>query len=574
MEKTFAVALTLMLVVGSAVSFLSRSASAAGEVTVYLEGLQASYGPESWKNDYYPSDPTDPDFIPDVGGLAYSTLTQQNDRSLGYRMTATIKLIKSDGSAVSSSYTVSSKIMVGESELEAFIEEGSSGRYLLHFDIDGARGSEEPALFYGTHTLVVDVSESLTPIYSYAVGHGEFPIKVNSATIGGIAALPFPESNLGKFYDVGPTDYVGLSYMQFHNDAPIAVRCNLGEPGASAEIRAFSATQTGVSGAVAYTTLEEKVVASGITDENGVFEATIPKAGGLLPEGRESDIIVIAAYLTGGTGSTTVGCGQIVIPISSHKTYLMSFEEMPWDEYVGDFSKYVVDQTTVNFKDEDAGAGGETGLAPGDLFIGLPGETVNATFIPRMPTTQVCTANYDNTPIKNSETSSYTLLAMFYDGSGNFYSMSRAVRGYTLNVNYPAKLAVNEKGEISVVITSRTTDFDENLPEPGLKMKIRVETENLPGDEQFAQTVEVDELGSVTLKIPFMANKTGTYPVSILSTSGDLVSTKQVSIKVLTLEEMNPKEEKWYHKMPGFEGLFVVAAVLLAAYGYKRKRKL
>ena len=553
----------------AALDNIPASENLGGDMKSSISSMYCVYGIESWKADAVSQILGD---LPDIPGAVNDILAAKDYKMcLGYWLNVTVVITKSDGTAIDGtrSYSVSGAMQNPSGDITAAVKNIDGKEFILTFDLDGERNTDNPIASIGTHTILVNITED-DPIYGdHLKGSDIFSVQIGGASFA--ASKPFivlPETAIRNYQDVSsglPSagDFMPVLSTPVGLEESTTIVFNAGAPNKTVTISRFiiKPIASGVPNIPGTMSIDAKVLSSGMTGSNG--RASLIVKGKDMIGNATSGIVILAGYVSSDLffENAPAAAYAFAMPVSDHKCKINEFKPnyAALDVYEG-----TTDVIVEDFDGESAGTAYVT--SPGDLFvISNLGEIWTYRFDPAAPTSHYRVAHIQNRDTGNTSATAYTATAMLYNGDA-FYGLAYGSRGYIMSATGGSCL-LNKKGKITITVVSLTTNFDENV-DPGCAMKVKLTATNIPGLGNWSKDMEIPELGQVTEIISFRPNETGTFNVLVQSETPGLQRNQSVNVRVMKPEDA----KKGFLGLPGFEIGAAIGAALAVLMMRKRRR--
>lgn len=532
-----------------------------------LSDVRATYGSEDWKDVNATIGEVTSGSLPAAPGPAetgvyknpYSEPTHLHQAPagthLGYRLDANITLQTEDGSGppADKNYFIDAWIESSAGKVPARLSKLSNDTFQVLADLDGENAHGYPALTQGGQAQVqVEVyEEPLDPtVEPQMVASVAFALDLRRGTLDAPTSL-FPEAQAPGYADVGATNYTDLHTGVVHPETRVDATVRF--PGADGE-RVVAHLYRGTDPTQVFT---------GRTDANGTasFSFTPSQA---LPATDGSGLLVLETHLKGG--GQVLGSAPVLLAATP---YPMTVSSIQHEKRSGPQGSSTV-QVTV----QDANDNAQNNSRRGTLYLvkgtDVVAETPFATDNPTDPT--VRTARFPASAVQDPGFTDYGLVALFFDGQEDFYSLATAQRGASTVVE-TEPVEPNTQTRLSVIVRNEN-DNGNGKVDPGLVLNGGIEVRGLPGAADVVRDqVIVPEGETRTAEIPFTPTQEGTHDFTVNVTAGeielDLVGAVDVQELGLFDEVLSDDD---LLGVPGPGGPALAAALAAAALALRRRR--
>lgn len=312
--------------------------------------------------------------------------------------------------------------------------------------------------------------------------------------------------------------------------------------------------------------------------EDGIHRASVP-ASQFQPTGVDHVPLTVVSmhapvvYTDGGQIIT--GAATVTVPVQSHNFSVRDMRLGGINDPTASTQVTIVDQAQVS--------GGDTGADAGDLFafrpVGFGFETIARGQLSRETGSSLITGDIDHMgfytveegrPVLNG-IASYRITGMIYGLDDGFLGMQSVQRGLELTAQ-PVRVVEDRPSNITVLLTSLTTDFDGDPAEETFAMSVSVTTSGLPGSSaQSNNTYTLIEGQNQPLSYPFTATTPGIYTATITARSGEILRTIDVPITIISREQYDEENSAWYDTPGPTPGIVTVALLgIIALVGRRR----
>lgn len=493
----------------------------------------------------------------------------------------------------------------------------------LAFDIDGTSptvtGSQFPALLPGVYAITFNLYHSTTPSATNPSGTGplaatvQVPFSIATPQIAPAQSpIRLPESTLRLFTDVGATvaaanEYAMLPQPLRGNDNITATLNFPGVPaGTGFERIDHYAIRTGpdltppvgVPDPIAgETPLDELVDQAADTEDQLTVQVEkrqpslsldqVPASGAVLMELNATDFAaqspltgptytplhVVTIHIPADVDRRITGAASILVPVSNHVFPIRQMQvENPSDGNVPQLGT-----TLVRLRDSERITGGTTGRNAGDLFALRPLSETTFDLIGKVrlsrdadPSQPWIDGTFPHATFPD-DVGEYAVLAILYGANDEFYGITKATRGIGLDVG-ALRIVEGESGDLRVVVTNLADDGDGTRGEAEFTIDVTLSATGLPSGEPYSVTVQdLVEGGSRVIGVPVEGDAPGQYNVVFTATSGEITTTRDTTVEVISTERAREENRKWYD-IPGPDAVLVAMALVgLAALARHRR---
>lgn len=534
-----------------------------------LSDVQARYGSESWKDvnatigQITAGSPLSAVPGPDETGVYQNPYSGPDHAHqgpagnfLGYRLEGKITLRTGDGGAPPSdkNYVVDARIEAASGRIPARLAKVTNDTFQVMADLDGENAHDYPALTLGGEArLLVDVYEDpADPTVSpKVVASDRFLIDVRRGTHDAPTNL-FPEAQAPGYMDVGATNYTDLRSGVVHPETRVEATVTF--PGADGE-RAIARLHRG--------TTDNATVFTGRTGPNGTVDFSFTPSE-VLPPTDDSGLLVLDTHLKGNR--RVLGSAPLLLAVTPHPMTVSSVNYEDRSSAQG--------ASTVQVTVQDSNENAQNNSRRGTLYLVKGTDVVaESSFGPGGtgdPT--VRTARFPASAVQEPGFTSYSLVALFFDGQDDFYSLATAQRGASVSVETEP---VEPNTETRMTVTVRNLNDNGNgKADTGLSLTAELEVRGLPGAAEVVQDQIIVDEGQVgTAEIPFTPTEAGNHDYAVNVTAGEIQMDLVGAVEVRDpsfFDEILSEDDLLGAPGPG--GAALVAALAAAAVALRRRR--